>query len=210
MKDSEQLNTWRELQTRELQRYRESYDETGSYLGCFSVAERRDALDLKDHIADRCDNCLDVGSGILPRPVYMPEDVKFFGIDPFFGEHKREYGFAQAIGEYLPFPGNAFDCVSFMSTLDHQIFPLISLREAYRVMIDRGFIFIWGNFYADGSKMYRVWKEKKVGATVDNNHQYAFTINDAKELLKKAKFSYVDCIFIRRGRFRTYLIIGQK
>lgn len=204
------LKNWLELQTRELKAYREAYEAYGNYLGFFSVKERRDVLDLHPYISRYCNNCLDVGSGILPRPAYMPEDVKFFGLDPFFGEYKREYDFVQAIGEYIPFPTGTFDCVTFMSTLDHQIEPLASLREARRVIVENGFVFVWNSFYRENSHRYRAWKSRPPGTPIDKHHQYGFTINDAKELLEKAGFTYRECYPIARRRFHTNLIIGQK
>jgi SAM-dependent methyltransferase len=207
---SPRLSTWLKLQARELQEYRKAYKEKGSYLGFFSVPERRDVLDLKPYISDRCDNCLDVGSGILPRPAYMPDDVKMFGLDPFSGEYRREYDFAQAIGEHLPFPNDTFDCVAFMSSLDHQIEPLVSLREARRVMIDNGFLFIWNALRYEDSHRYLAWKKLPPGTTIDSHHQYAFTLNDVIELLEKAGFSYKEYYDIARRRFHTKLVIGQK
>jgi len=209
MKDF-RLKNWLELQTKELRAYREAYETNGNYLGFFSIKERRDVLDLHPYISSRCVNCLDVGSGILPRPAYMPDNVKFFGLDPFFGEHKREYNFAQAIGEYIPFQSDTFDCVAFMSTLDHQIEPLVSLREAHRVMVENGFIFVWNSFYRENSRAYRKWKSRPLGTPIDKHHQYGFTINDAKELLEAAGFTYKECHNIARRQFHTNLIIGQK
>ncbi len=49
---------------------------------------------------------LDLGCGALPLPSYMAASrghVQWIGIDPFFGDAPRQFPFAQAVGEYLPF-----------------------------------------------------------------------------------------------------------
>ena len=204
------LQAWRELQELELDSYRESYKNRGDYYGYFSTEERSDAKVAGKYIAECCGSCLDVGSGILPRPVYMNSSVRFVGLDPFFGEYHREFPFAQAIGERLPFPDKSFECVSFMSTLDHQIEPLTSLKEAFRVAMNDGSIFIWGNFFAQGSRSYRLWKSQPKGSKISSHHQHAFTITDVKNLLETAGFSYKKYQYIKRGRLRTHLIMGRK
>jgi uncharacterized protein YbaR (Trm112 family) len=55
---------------------------------------------------------LDIGCGALPRPTYMGAadgPLTWIGIDPFFGDAARQFPFAQALGEYLPFRPHVFD-----------------------------------------------------------------------------------------------------
>ena len=200
------LKTWRDLQEFEERSYRESYEKRGDYYGYFSMKKRNDARIAGEHIATRCKNCLDIGAGILPRPVYMSDSVKFMGLDPFFGEHKREFPFAQAIGEHLPFPSASFECVSFMSALDHQIEPLVSLREAYRVLAKDGLLFLWVVLYSDNSRDYRRWHNLPLGTKLGEHHQHAFIRRDIEELLTQSGFEWLACERI----LRTYLITGKK
>ncbi|MBU2051241.1 MAG: class I SAM-dependent methyltransferase [Gammaproteobacteria bacterium] len=200
------LKTWRDLQEFEERLYRESYEKRGDYYGYFSMDKRNDARTAGEYITAQCGNCLDIGSGILPRPAYMGNSMRFMGLDPFFGEHKREFPFVQAIGEYPPFQSASFECVSFMSALDHQIEPLVSLREAYRVLTKNGLLFLWVVLYSDNSRDYRRWRNLPPGTKLGEHHQHAFIEQDIRELLAQSGFEWLECTRISR----TYLITGQK
>jgi len=200
------LKVWKDLQEFEEHSYQKSYEERGDYYGYFSMDKRDDAKIAGEYITARCDNCLDIGSGILPRPVYMNSSVRFVGLDPFFGEYKREFPFAQAIGERLPFPSLFFKCVSFMSTLDHQIEPLVSLKEAHRVLMEDGLLFLWVALCPENSNSYRKWRSAPLGTKFNTHHQHAFVEQDIRELLAQSGFEWLECTRISR----TYLITGQK
>jgi len=200
------LKVWKDLQEFEEHSYQESYEERGDYYGYFSMDRRNDARIAGEYITKQCDNCLDIGSGILPRPVYMNSSVRFTGLDPFFGEYKREFPFAQAIGEHLPFPSSFFKCVSFMSTLDHQIDPLVSLKEAHRVLVEGGLLFLWVALCPENSNSYRKWRNAPLGTKFNTHHQHAFVEQDIRKLLEQSGFEWLECTRISR----TYLIIGQK
>ena len=207
----QRLKIWRDLQALELDAYRESYRKRGDYFGYFSTNERTDARRIGNRIAQSCSNCLDVGSGILPRPVYMHSDVKFYGLDPFFGEYKRAFPFVQAIGEYLPFPDGAFNCLSFMSTLDHQIEPIVSLREAHRVLADMGWLFLWLDLRKDNSRAYRRWRVAPLGTKFNSHHQHAFIKGDIEKLLEQSGFMWASSQSLRgpSGSVSS-LIVGKK
>ena len=207
----QRFKIWRDLQVAELDAYRESYRKRGDYFGFFSVDARTDAKRIGERIAKSCNNCLDVGAGILPRPVYMRPGVKFYGIDPFFGEYPRDFPFAQAIGEYLPFPDETFECVSFMSALDHQIEPVISLREAYRVLARDGLLFLWIHLRIDNSRAYRKWRRAPPGTKFNTHHQYAFIKRDIEELFEQSGFTWVSHEYIRSPSTSVLsLIVGKK
>ena len=208
----QRFKIWRDLQALELDAYRESYKKRGDYHGFFSIDKRKDAKKAGERIAKLCGNCLDIGSGILPRPAYMAANVTFFGLDPFFGEYKRDFPFVQAIGEYLPFPDKTFDCAAFMSTLDHQIEPIISLREAYRVLTRDGWLFLWIDLWKEDSRAYLKWRKAPPGTKFNAHHQYAFTGRDIKELFKQSGFVWVSQESIRspRNKLAGTMIVGRK
>jgi ubiquinone/menaquinone biosynthesis C-methylase UbiE len=135
----------------------------------------------------------------------MKPNVRFFGLDPFLGEYKRKFPFAQAIGEYLPFPNSTFKCVSFMSSLDHQIEPLISLREARRVLVKNGLLFLWMKLHLENGGTYCWWQKQPPGS-VHARHQHIFAERDIKELFEQSEFEWLECKEISRTR----LIIGRK
>jgi SAM-dependent methyltransferase len=206
------LKTWRELQAFEIDSYRESYKKRGDYYGYFSIDSRTDARKVGEIISQHCDICLDVGSGILPRPVYMNMNVKFTGVDPFFGEYPRTYPFAQAIGEHLPFKNNSFPCISFLSSLDHLIYPVWSLEEAYRVLKPGGLVFIWQTIWREDSRAYKKWKNAPPGTRFNVHHQHAFTEWDINNLLSRNRFINIQHLHYRRRRKQhpIDLFIGEK
>lgn len=201
---------WRKLQAREEERYQEAYRATGNYSGYFTVQSRTDAKKIGEYIAQSCKTCLDVGAGILPRPVYMQRATSFFGLDPFFSPYAREFPFVQAIGESLPFSSGTFEGVSFMSTLDHQIDPLTSLKEAHRVLMPGGLLFLWIRQCKPNSGRYHRWRRALPGGLFDRHHQHAFTEQDIRVLLTQASFSYVENKRIAFDRLRSNLIVGKK
>lgn len=193
------VSTWQKLQSAKVISYRRSFQQRGDYFGFFSIPGLEHAERAGATIAKVCQSCLDVGCGVLPRPSYM--QTKFIGIDPFFGEGGRQFPFAQAIGEYLPFPSASFPCVSFMSTLDHQIDPLVSLREAWRVLQPQGLIWIWLALRSESDAQYQRWRAQPPGTLFDDHHQHAFVKTDIERLLRDVGFLWVG--------IDTYPGIGQ-
>ena len=202
---------WEKLQPLEEERYQAAYRTTGNYAGFFSEQSRTDAKRIGEYIAESCSICLDVGAGILPRPAYMQQDTNFFGLDPFFGEYEREFPFVQAIGEDLPFLSETFECVTFMSTLDHQIEPLMSLKEAHRVLMPHGKLFLWVQLWRENqSRQYRHWRKAPVGTLFDRHHQHAFAKRDIEALMTDSQFQLIEDKNISMGRYKSRLIIGEK
>lgn len=203
-------DAWHALQAAEVISYRESFKRRGDYFGYFSIAGRTDAARAGAEIAKSCSLCLDIGCGVLPKPVYM--QTKFVGIDPFWGEGPRRFPFAQAIGEHLPFPSESFPCVSFMSTLDHQIEPLVSLREAWRVLKLGGFIWLWLDLRDDTDGRYWWWKQQPPGTLYNEHHQHAFIKADIAQLLSDAGFRWLG-MDTYPGTYQwpsTVLVLGAK
>jgi len=192
-------DTWKNLQAFEASSYKADYARTGSYLGHFSVPEF-ESTSLIRNIVQTYHLCLDVGCGILPKPNYMGEAV-YYGIDPFFGEYKREFPFTQAIGEHLPFPSDTFDAVLFMSSLDHAIEPIQILREAKRV--GRNLV-VWTTLRTEAAIAH--WKQS--GRNFDVFHQWAFSKRSLRELIEEAGFTIMSSRHLKGkpGRYPdTYL-----
>jgi SAM-dependent methyltransferase len=204
------VSTWRALQAAEITSYRESFKRRGDYFGFFSIPGLEHAERAGATIAKSCPLCLDIGCGVLPRPSYM--QTKFMGLDPFFGEGPRQFPFTQAIGEHLPFLSASFPCVSFMSTIDHQIDPLVSLREAWRVLQLGGFIWLWLELRSETDGRYWWWKQQPLGTLFDDHHQHAFIKADIEELFRLAGFRWLG-MDIYPGTYQwppTALVLGEK
>lgn len=180
------MDNWKRLQDFEDAVYHRDFITRGSHFGHFSVPEFASTGMLGDIIAGRCVGlrCLDIGCGILPRPNYMKDGPAFFGIDPFYGEYKRQFPFAQAVGEHLPFLSQSFPSAIVMSALDHAVDPLTMLREVHRVLIPRGILFAWVELRT--SARIAAWKAS--GGTFDDYHQWAFSRSIMNELLVSAGF----------------------
>jgi SAM-dependent methyltransferase len=110
------------------------------------VNARADYIDFGD-FCDFRGLVLDIGSGPQRMPTHFKycgrPGATFFGIDPLVGEQPRDYHFVHGLGEYLPFRGNLFDQVLFVTSLDHFINPVEALVEAGRVIRDDGEICVW-------------------------------------------------------------------
>lgn len=137
---------------------------------------------------------LDVGCGVLPLPGYMavPNDtITWIGIDPFFGHIARQFPFAQAVAEYLPFRPQIFDGLLYAGTIDFGIDPVRSLRRARTVIRPQGRLFIW-EVVARANRRYRFWKTLRalgIARRYDSKHQWAFTDRAMRGLLKRAGFA---------------------
>ena len=166
------VDVWRKLQDVEWAAYKENP------LGIFSIPEAPLTGAAKDFIKRMSGGlCLDIGCGCLKLPGYMDgnEHIKFVGIDPFFGDVKRKFLFAQAIGENLPFRNSMFDYVLLMTTLDHFIYPILVLSEIRRVLTAAGMLFIVILFSDPNKKNYKEWIDSKLSCVYDKHHQWAFT-----------------------------------
>jgi len=142
---------------------------------------------------------LDVGCGPLPLPGYMTSSgggISWIGIDPFFGGAARQYAFAQALSEYLPFRRQVFDGVLYAGVIDHVINPLRSLQGARSVIKPKGKLYIWYNRRGVDVR-YVVWKIMRglgFAWRYNRNHQWAFTHGSLRVLLKSTGFAAEEVI----------------
>ena len=153
------MNKWKELQAAWVSKYKEA----GTLKGYFSIdglmGARMVGQLINSNIAGG--SCLDVGCGILAKPFYMKiaTDVKFAGIDPIAGE-KREFEFIKGCAESLPFADKEFDGVLFATSLNHCEDPAKAINEAYRVLVGKGYLFIWNGLNEkDESHLWAFSKE---------------------------------------------------
>lgn len=110
------------------------------------VGKRQDYIDF-GNFCEYKGLVLDIGVGPQKIPThiehFLSADFDFIGIDPLVGEQPRQFKFVQALGEYLPFRGELFDQVLFVTSLDHFVDPKAALIEAKRVLKSSGEICVW-------------------------------------------------------------------
>lgn len=176
---TEIIRRWHTSQSADWQRYQSNHSNP---LGVFSVATLGSAIEVGDIVASRCEGtCLDIGCGAYHRPSYMIGEINYMGIDPFFGDQKRTFPFAQAIAEELPFADKSFDCVTMLSSLEHFLNPAYAFSETHRVLREDGLLFIW--FMARHQD--------------DGHHCSTFSLESLTVLLRQKDFRIEDCITIR-------------
>jgi len=131
--DKDLLNIWNKLQ----QNGKIVYEKFPT-LNC-SVKNRNDVSKFKK-FCSFAGTVLDVGCGIK-IPYYLQENKQIksaIGIDPLASLKEEELDdkidLINAIGEYLPFQNESFDFVSFVTSFDHVIDPLMILKETKRVL----------------------------------------------------------------------------
>lgn len=122
--------------------------------------------------ADPAGRLLDVGCGPQPLPAYLEGwDFRLLhGIDPLppaAGEHP--FAFVRGYGERLPWPDGHFTTVVYATSLDHMIDPLRSIREARRVLLPTGRLFVWCTLWPD-AKPYD--PDDPPAALADDCHAY--------------------------------------
>lgn len=157
------LTRWHKAQEHSWEFYQEHRDDP---FGVFSVQRLEPAIEAGEIIASKCQGlCLDVGCGAWHSPSYMQGDIAFIGIDPYFGDRSRDFPFAQALGETLPFRSDTFNCITIMSVVGHFIEPTLALAEAYRVLKSRGLCFVWfiSRVDSDGHHPHHFTSEEMIG-----------------------------------------------
>jgi SAM-dependent methyltransferase len=137
---------------------------------------------------------LDIGCGALPRPTYMGAtngSMTWIGIDPFFGDAARQFPFAQALGEYLPFRPHILDGALYAWTLWHQIDPLQSLKRAHAVLKPQGKLYIAYEPIRVKPR-YVLWRTMQALGWLrhyNKDHRWVFTDKSLRSLLERAGFA---------------------
>lgn len=97
---------------------------------------------------------LDIGcdNPDLSRRLF-PSSCEYLGIEPSLGrsEHFRVVGMA----EFLPFARETFDCVSFLTSLDHVLDHHTAMTEAARVLRPGGKLYLATLIWTESAELYR-------------------------------------------------------
>jgi len=130
-----------------------------------------------------------VGTGVFALRLKIP-----LGVDPAKNmlkiAKKREIVALQAVAEFLPFKSNSLDYLAYIFTLCFLGNPEKALKEARRVLRNRGFLILcfvpkdsfWGEFYVQKKKEgHRIYKYAKF-----------YSKEEVFSLLDKIKFKVVD------------------
>jgi SAM-dependent methyltransferase len=91
------------------------------------------AVDFLRRAAVR-DQVLDVGCGSGWIARLVEPAGRYHGVDPMPLAAAYPFPFARALSDWLPFADGSFDSVMFFSSLDYSLDPLLTLREARRVL----------------------------------------------------------------------------
>ena len=136
---------------------------------------------------------LEIGCGIGDFVRFLAsKGLDVTGIDPYASPQKgRNYRIERGYGERLPFDDASFDVVVSVRTLHHTDAEE-TLKEAYRVLKDRGMICI-----SD-------WKK---GADTGINENY-FSPQELKDMLLRAGFTNIG--FFPCSDERMMLVWGNK
>ena len=185
------MNKWKESQAAWISKYKTAR----TLKGYFSIDGLKGARLVGQLINSNIagGSCLDVGCGILTKPFYMKiaADVKFTGIDPI-AEGEREFEFIKGNAENLPFMDKEFNGVLFATSLNHCKNPSKAINEAYRVLTDNGYLFIWNGL-----------NEK------DDSHLWAFSKESLMNLL--SDFKIIHSIRVRPNlNVETILVLRKE
>ena len=90
---------------------------------------------------------LDIGCGpMLNHMKIFNKDllpkIEYFGIDPELELFQGNSNCFRGVGEFLPFLDESFDAAIMISVIDHVFYPKKVMAEAYRVLKDKGFLYI--------------------------------------------------------------------
>ncbi|WP_434685290.1 methyltransferase domain-containing protein [Pseudanabaena minima] len=184
--------------------------------GNFSTENWLPAKDISKIICQyihKDDSVLDVGCGLLEKPAYIVDafaKTKFFGVDPMLGIKERAFPFVQAYGDFLPFRSNIFEMILYVSSLDHLIKPIQSLREAYKILKPNGYVVIEETIRSV-DKRYLQWflKQQIFGVARYNKfHNHAFTFNSLINVIERAGFKNLQVY--RTCEANEMCIVAQK
>lgn len=135
---------------------------------------------------------LEVGVGTGRFAMHFPGS---FGVDPALGALKfaikRGVRSVAARGEDLPFREKTFGCILIVATLCFVDDPLKTLKEAERVLKDRGSVVI-GFIPGDSPCGALYEKKKKEGHPFYKNASF-FTYEDLKDLIREAGLQFARC-----------------
>jgi len=97
---------------------------------------------------------LDIGCDDLEinLKVFPDNKIKYVGLEPII--KKKNYFSIYGVAEFLPFQSNSFDCVSFLTSLDHVLDYYSALKEAKRVLKKEGTLYLATLVWNKKSELY--------------------------------------------------------
>ena len=139
---------WRERQQEMEEWYKDLIANPAAAKDCFV----NDYAPYAPLLATLSGDVLDVGGGVGIVRDYLPRDVQYIVVDPSldwlgdewaplakdFPSLETKPHFVRGVGEYLPFPDEAFDAVLTLWTLNHVADPGLVFSEVYRVLRSGG------------------------------------------------------------------------
>lgn len=115
---------------------------------------RRHLVRCRALVATAAGLVLDVGCDdpSLSRKLF-PSSCEYLGIEPSLGRNEefRVVGMA----EFLPFANETFDCISFLTSLDHVLDYHTAIAEAGRVLRSGGKLYLATLIWTEGAELYQ-------------------------------------------------------
>jgi SAM-dependent methyltransferase len=124
-----------------------------------SVDGREDVSAFAEFIQSRMhrdpDVLLDLGSGPLPHPFYLPDypDARRVGIDPF--ESAWDGSFVEGVGEFIPLASGSVDLCVAATALDHTLDLGRVAGELARVTRAGGSLMVWDHTFPQSYPRFR-------------------------------------------------------
>ena len=151
-----------------------------------------------DKELDKSAKILEVGSGPIGIISFLKWGEKY-AIDPledFFVNNpiliklrNPEVKYIKGVGENIPFNNEMFSLVIIDNVIDHTSNPENVLKEIYRVLKNKGLLYISVNVHSPwGAKLHRLLSM----AAIDKGHPHTFTENKIRDLLKNNNFKIED------------------
>jgi ubiquinone/menaquinone biosynthesis C-methylase UbiE len=172
--------------------YADSYDKWFQEHSPIFESESRllEAMDISGRILD-----IGVGSGVFADAIGKRSSVPIIGIDPSWQmlgiATRRHVDAIQAVGEYLPFVDDVFDCVMMINTLSFLSEPHVVILECLRILkAECGTIVIcevpsessWGRYY----------KEKRMKKKRFFRHSQFYSVSDLCNILTSLDMHIVE------------------
>ena len=132
-------------------------------------------------------NTLDVGcDDVMSTQKILPTKVKLLGLDPNINS-KSTLNKIFALGEFLPFKNETFDCVMFNTSADHILDIKKAIAEAKRVLRPNGKILFATLVWLNNLELYK-----------DNVHFHHFSPGEIESLFENSEIEY-----LRTYRYNT-------
>ncbi len=176
----------------------ESLKEEGSKYGWGLILIRREEFDsLVRKLVNKFSKIkvLDIGCYSCFLGGYLKSkfgnSVEYYGVDviPFYEECK-EYNFRVMSGDSLLYKSNLFHLVTFIESLEHIVDYVGALKEAYRVLVPDGAVFIQSVRF------------EQPNALADTTHFHVLSPITLKRLLEFLGFRFVS--FVDKPNFAVW------